>query len=206
MFPFRLFLITDRKLAGENWIEKVVTAVESGVPAIQLREKDLSPEELLQVASQLAERLRSQPVHLFVNSSVEIAKALGWNLHLSESKLSQISSARKILGNKVWIGVSTHSLEQARSAQAQGADYLLFGPVFETPSKKGFGPPQGLAKLEEVARQISIPVFAIGGITPEQAALCVEQGAHGVAVVSAILGVADPASAVVAFQRGLGEL
>ncbi|MBI4209129.1 MAG: thiamine phosphate synthase [Deltaproteobacteria bacterium] len=199
--PFRFLLVTDRKIGGGNWIDKIAIAVESGVPAVQLREKDLSSEELLRTASQLAEKLKSHPVHLFVNSDVEIAKALGWNLHLSESKISHISSARKILGGKMWIGASTHSLDQARSAQAQGADYLLFGPVFETPSKKQFGSPQGLAKLEEVAHQVSIPVFAVGGITPERALECRKNGAYGVAVISAILGASDIAAAVSAFQR-----
>ncbi len=202
--PFRFLLITDRELAGEKWVEKVAMAVAAGVRAIQLREKDLSSAGLLQAGLQLQNRLLLYPVHFFINSRVEVAKALKWHLHLPESG-TPVPEARERLGPKVWIGASTHSIDQAQQAQAQGVDYILFGPVFETPSKKMFGPPQGLTKLAEVARQISIPIFAVGGITPERASECIQNGAYGVAAISAVLGVSDIAAAVTAFRANMKE-
>ena len=99
-----------------------------------------------------------------------------------------------------------HSLDGAVRAKAAGADFVTFGPVFETPSKAAFGPPQGLHALNVVTSKMQIPVLAIGGITPENAALCLENGASGVALISAIVGAESIADRVAAFKAVLGEL
>src|SRR3990172_7243686 len=103
-------------------------------------------------------------------------------------RLTDVTSVRKISGGRFIIGVSTHNLIEAREAEAGGADFITFGPVFETPSKLAFGPPVGLRKLANATRELRIPVFAIGGIKIKDVKRVVENGARGIAVISAILG------------------
>ena len=103
------------------------------------------------------------------------------------------------------VGASVHTLEESIEAESAGADWLTFGPVYDTPSKRAYGPPQGLASLERVARAVRIPVVAIGGITPERVREVRAAGAHGVAAISAILAADDPAGAVRRFLDSLAH-
>lgn len=205
MLPFRFILVTDRNLSPHDWIDRIVGAVEAGVRAVQLREKDLSDGDCRQIALEWMRRLKSIPFHLFVNGRPGIARELGLHLHLPERGFS-IAEAREEIGDRRWIGASVHSLERAQRAESEGADFILFGPVFETDSKKMFGPPQGLGRLQEVTQQVSIPVFAIGGIAPDRASQCLQRGAYGVAAISAVFQAPHPEEVLSDFEKALGSL
>ncbi len=129
-----------------------------------------------------------------MNDQADIAAAVDADgVHLGQDDLP-IESARKLLGKKKIIGLSTHSREQARAAEAAGADYIGFGPLFSTATKDA-GPIQGMERLREVRAAVSIPILAIGGITLDRAASAMSAGADGIAVISAILLAPDIAAA-----------
>ena len=128
---------------------------------------------------------RGNKTRLLVNDRADVARAAGADgVHLTAHSLPA-DVVRDICGPEFLIGVSTHSLAEAQAARGSGADFVVFGPVFETESKRAFGPPQGLAKLRKVTRQLDgFPVLAIGGITLENAAECFAAGASGIAGIS----------------------
>ncbi len=152
---------------------------------IQIRERDLSTAVLAELVEEATRRVPSS-CRILVNDRLDVAFAAGASgVHLGEKSIS-VADAQRFLrergsAKELRIGASVHSLVAAMAAEAAGAAYLIFGPVFVTPSKIAFGPPQGLDKLAEVCRSVSLPVLAIGGITPENAAACFAQGARGVA-------------------------
>jgi thiamine-phosphate pyrophosphorylase len=114
-----------------------------------------------------------------------------------------VDDIRKVAGSRLRIGASVHSLEDAVDAELKGADWVTFGPVYETPSKRPYGPPQGLERLAAVTRGLRIPVIAIGGITPERVREVRQAGARGIAVISGILAAASPADATGRFLKAL---
>jgi len=116
-----------------------------------------------------------------------------------------VSALRAISPPGFLIGASVHAVDEARTAESDGADFLLFGPVYETPSKRRYGAPQGIAALERVTSAVGKPVFGVGGVTPARVAEVVRAGAAGVAVIGAILGAERPAYAVKAFLDALGH-
>jgi thiamine-phosphate pyrophosphorylase len=168
-------------------LEKIKEIAEAGVDWIQIRERDLSARELSEL---VGEAIRSVPVscRILVNDRLDVAcarRAAG--VHLRETSIS-VEDARRFVrecGPKhdFLVGVSVHSEQAARAAEAAGADYVLFGPVFETPSKAALGAPQGTAQLGAVCSDLSIPVLGIGGITPENVRECYERGVSGVAAI-----------------------
>jgi len=206
MIDFKLYLVTNRALCAFGTLETVVDrACGAGIRAVQLREKGLSGRALHGLALTMREVTRRRASRLFINDRADIALGVGADgVHCPESGLP-VRVARRVCPGAL-VGASAHSLERAAEAGAAGADFVLFGPVFPTPSKESFGEPQGLKALSVVARDAGVPVFAIGGITPENAALCLDQGAAGVGVVSAILSAKDVPAAVEAFRRSLGGL
>jgi thiamine-phosphate pyrophosphorylase len=206
MIDFRLYLVTDRAVCASGTLETVVDrACAAGVRAVQLREKDLSAKALHELAVKMRDVTRRRRSRLFINDRADIALGVGADgVHCPEGGLP-VRVTRRIFPEAL-VGASAHSLERAKEAAAAGADFVLFGPVFATPSKARFGKPQGLDALAIVARDAGVPVFAIGGITPENAHLCLEMGASGVGVISAILAAEDVPSAVEAFRRCLGGL
>jgi thiamine-phosphate pyrophosphorylase len=138
---------------------------------------------------------RRRDVPLLVNDRVDVALAAGADgVHLPGDSF-RVAEARALLGERALIGVSTHAPEEVAAAAAEGADFAVFGPVFETPSKAAYGAPQGLERLGAAVRAASLPVLAIGGMTPERATAARRIGAAGAAVVSAILAAPDPAAA-----------
>src|SRR5579862_1652696 len=191
-----LYLITDRTLTNGRPLEDIVhDACEGGVRMVQLREKDLPNRELYDLARTLRTITNQFGTKLLINGRIDIALAAEADgVHLPVNGVP-IAVARKAL-NKGIIGASTHSLTQAEKAQDDGADFITFGPIFSTPSKEKYGPALGLTVLKEITSKIKIPVFAIGGITPERAAECRAHGAHGVAVISAVMGAREVAVAV----------
>lgn len=185
---FRLLLVTDRHQTRGRPLSMVLQqAVNGGVPAIQLRERDLSTQDLLALAKEVQVMTASHSIPLLVNDRIDLVLALNAaGVHLRSNSMS-VSVARRLLGAQRLIGISTHALAEVRRANDEGADYVVLGPVFETPSKREFGPPLGLSVLEAACRASRIPVFAIGGISAARAQDARRAGAHGVAVIGAIL-------------------
>lgn len=187
---FRLYLITDRNLITHHlsFITALEDALKAGVKAVQLREKDLPTRELLEMAYRMRKLTRKYDALLFVNDRVDIALCVNADgVHLGQSSIP-VHAARKVLGRKSLIGVSTHSMEEALAAESEGADFITFGPVYATPSKLKYGGPVGVASLEKVTGKVSLPVFGIGGVKLDNARQVFGAGAFGVAVISGILG------------------
>lgn len=207
MVDFRFYLIGDRtRCAGRSLASALGQACRAGVHAVQIREKDLKTRDLLALTREVQEELGSLRPVLMINGNLEVAAACGaQGVHLPESGMP-VREAREALPPGTLIGRSTHGTESARAAEAEGADFVTFGPVYETPSKAGYGPPSGLRALAEAAGTVMIPVFALGGVTPGRTRACLEAGAHGVAAISAVLSQSDIPSAVSKFERALGSL
>jgi len=214
MIDFRLCLVTNRTYCQSTPrgntdtrtpLERAIaTACRSGVRAVQLREKDLDARDLFDVASDLRRITTQYACTFLVNERVDVALATAADgVHCPELGFPP-EAARKILGAAAVIGVSCHSLEAVQRAESSGADLAFYGPVFPTRSKSGT--PTGLDALHEVCTRVAMPVFAIGGITPEHSARCMEAGASGVAVVSALLGAKDIGASVRAFEEAIGHL
>ncbi|MGC4099043.1 MAG: thiamine phosphate synthase [Nitrospira sp.] len=201
---FRLLLVTDRTQSGGRPLPVLIRqAVDAGLSAVQLRERDLSTGELLPLAREVQAITAAHAVPLLVNDRVDLMMALNLHgVHLRSDSLPSLS-VRQLIGSRGLIGVSTHSVEDVRRANQNGADYVVFGPVFETASKRSFGPPLGLDLLAESCRQSAIPVFAIGGITCERVRGVRRAGAHGVAVIGALLTRDDIDDAVREFNDAL---
>jgi thiamine-phosphate pyrophosphorylase len=163
----------------------VRAVVEAEVVLLQIREKSLPARVLYELATRAAEITRGSKTRLLVNDRADIARAAGADgVHLTSQSLPA-GVVRRTFGSEFLIGVSTHSLDEARAARDGGADFVVFGPVFDTESKRGFGAPQGLDKLRQVADELrGFPVLAIGGISLENAGACFDAGASGVAAIS----------------------
>lgn len=162
-------------------------AAAAGVAWIQIREKDLVGRELASLVKLAVADTRGTSARVLVNDRLDVALAANASgIHLGESSmpLKAVAEWGRNSGRIGFqIGLSCHSLEAARSAVHAGADYIFFGPVFPTPSKAAFGPPQGIEKLRDVCTSVGIPVIAIGGITFENARECIDAGAAGIAAI-----------------------
>ena len=182
---FDLYLITDRHhTGGRPLLEVLSRAFEAGVMAIQIREKDLGGRELLSLASSIRSSIPG--ARLFVNDRVDVALAASAHgVHLGQQGIP-VRAVRERFRD-ILIGASTHSLDEALRAEEEGADFVTFGPVFYTPSKAPYGPPLGVERLKKVTERVGIPVFAIGGIKRENVKEVIDAGAHGVALISAIM-------------------
>jgi len=189
---FDLYLVTDRKLTqGRDLLALLEQALDGGVKAIQLREKDLDGRALFELAEKLAVLCQNYRAQLYINDRIDVALAVdAAGVQLGKNSLT-IETARDLLGAEKAIGYSTHSLAEARAAERSGADFILFGPVYFTPSKVSYGAPQGLAPLREILKSVALPVYAIGGINPENLEEIKDTGVRGVALISAIIGAAD---------------
>lgn len=193
---FDLYLVTDRKLThGRDLLWVLERALDGGVRAVQLREKDLSGKELLGLAERVSQLCHRYQAQLFINDRVDVALAVdAAGVHLGETSMP-VPFARSLLGAQRIIGVSTHSLEGACQAEREGADFIVFGPVYFTPSKADFGAPQGLSALKNIVDNISPAVYAIGGIKQENLAETQKVGGRGVALIAAIMSADDPTQA-----------
>ncbi len=188
MTSFRLCYITDRKgLPAETGLEsgvlagRIVEAIRAGTDLIQIREKDLTTRELAGLVESSLGAARSTPTRVVVNDRLDVALGLSASgVHLGQESLPP-ELVRRLVPRDFLVGVSCHSLEEAHNAESAGADYVLLGPIFETPTKTAFGPPLGLDALRAVASRLKLPVLALGGITVERLRSCLEAGAAGVA-------------------------
>jgi thiamine-phosphate pyrophosphorylase len=203
---FSLYLVSDRSaLPATSLQDAVESCLAAGLKAVQLREKDLAVRDLLGLAHALRDSTRRHGARLLINDRADVALAVGADGVQRAGTSLPVSALRAISPPGFLIGASVHDIDEARVAAAEGADFLLFGPVYDTPSKRQYGPPQGLAALEKVSAAVNTPVLGVGGVTPERVGEVTRAGAAGVAVIGAILGSERPADAVKAFLDVLGR-
>ncbi len=215
-----LCYVTDRHSLPEiksaeqrkTLLSKIEGVAAAGVDWIQIREKDLSgidcsflTRKALQRAARFSES-KTVPARILVNDRVDVAiSECAGGVHLGEKSLPLEEAIRLVdsrAGSRDFlIGASCHSLEDAKSAAAGGADYLFFGPVFATPSKAALGAPQGVERLAEVCRAVSIPVLAIGGVTLENFSACLAAGASGIAAIRLFQDASDLSSLVQSLRK-----
>jgi thiamine-phosphate pyrophosphorylase len=205
---FKLYLITDRRVVKSGDLfgacEAALSAAPPGAVALQLREKDLPARELYKLALRLREICTRAGAPLIVNDRVDVAIAANADgVHLPFDSIG-VSMARKLLGPDRLIGVSSHSPPDVAGATREGADFAVFGPVFDPISKPATGPAWGASGLEAACSAGAIPVFALGGVTPERAReLFTSAGPAGVASIGAIFGVDSPAAATAAMLSAI---
>ena len=204
--------LSEARKAQETLLSKIEAAAAAGVDWIQIREKDLSGRDcglLTREALQRAARSTSSnaaPTRILVNDRQDVALSeRAGGVHLGEDSVPLLEAKRlanaQAQGQDFLIGVSCHSLEAARSPASARANYLFFGPVFATPSKAAFGAPQGLDRLAEVCRAVSIPVLAIGGIALANASDCLAAGASGIAAIRLFQDARDMSSLVQSLRK-----
>jgi thiamine-phosphate pyrophosphorylase len=203
---FSLYLVTDRSAPLATSLQDAVeSCLAAGLKAVQLREKDMAVRDLLGLAHTLRDSTRRHGAKLLITDRADVALAVGADGVQRAGTSLPVSALRAISPPGFLIGASVHAVDEARAAESAGADFLLFGPVYDTPSKRQYGPPQGLAALGQVSSAVSAPVFGVGGVTPERVAEVMRTGAAGVAVIGAILAAERPADAVKAFLDALGR-
>ena len=202
MFDYSLYLVTDRRLSlGRSTVEVVAAAVSGGVTCVQLREKHCSTREFLDEARRVRELLVGTGVPLIINDRLDVALAVAADgVHLGQNDM-HISDARRLVGERLVIGISAESVADAIRAEAEGADYIGVSPVFTTPTKMDTAPPLGLEGLREIRRAVSLPLVAIGSIRHDNAAEVLRAGADGLAVVSAIVSAPCPRTAAAALRQ-----
>ncbi len=190
-------MITDRTQTLDRSLEEVIDAsLHGGARAFQLREKDLEGRELTALAERLLRLIRPAGGRLLINDRIDVTLAVGAaGAHLSRRGFPP-AVARRLLGPARLLGVSCHSVAEAEEAQDGGADFILLGPIFFTPSKASYGPPLGLELFRQVRPRIRLPLFAIGGINAANREEVLAAGADGVAVISAVMTAPDVSAAV----------
>lgn len=201
--PAPLLLITDRTQNPRPLIETVAAALEGGCRWIMLREKDLPPDELLDLARQISALTSASGATLSINSDVAAAKALKAGLHLPAN--GSALSARATLGPAALIGKSAHSLDEIEKALDTGADYVTLSPIFASASKPGYGPALGIEGLRKAAARLQIPIVALAGIEASNAGACIKEGADAVAIMGGVMRAEYPAAEVRALLAALRQ-
>jgi thiamine-phosphate pyrophosphorylase len=180
-------------------IDYISRAIAAGIDMIQIRERDLSARDLLSVTDVARSMADSRGALIFVNDRSDVAACAGIGVHLTARSMTP-DVIRRSFGPSMLTGVSTHSLEEAEAAERNGAHFVVFGPVFETESKRIYGPPVGLAALGEVTVRVKIPVLAIGGINLSNFREALDRGAAGIAGISLFARSEDLGSVVRAIK------
>ena len=200
----RLCVITDPALGrGLSHVDLAQRAIEGGASMIQLRDTSADPRQLLPQAREIATLCRERAVPFIVNDRLDLALAAGADgVHLGQDDLPP-KVARAVLGSEKFLGVSTHSLDQAIQATEDGADYLGIGPIFATSTKATGYEPLGCAMIRQLRARIDLPLIAIGGITLDNVGEVIRTGAAGVAVISAVVGADDIVAAARAFLAAI---
>ncbi len=195
-----LYVITDLKAQkGRSHLDVLTEALRGGAAVVQLRDKEASRETLVTLGKALRKVCDRFGAFLIVNDRIDVAMATEADgLHLGQEDLP-LQKARRQLGHGKLLGVSTHSLAQAKRALEEGADYIGVGPIFTTPTKPDY-PPVGVELVREVRENVKVPFFAIGGITLYNATAVLFAGADSVAVVRAVVGQEDVCGAAKKFK------
>lgn len=195
-----LLYVTPEEVPVRDLVRRAIESARGGVSAVILRRKTSSWWEFSELVRHFRDNVpRGLP--WLVNRRMDFAMDGGaMGLHLPETH-PPLSRIRQWMGEGSLVGVSVHSPAAAQEAVREGADYLIAGPVFDTPSKRPFGPPLGLARLGEIIRSVSVPVFAIGGIGPDEAPMVRASGASGMVVMGALSYAPDPVAAAYALRK-----
>jgi thiamine-phosphate pyrophosphorylase len=198
----RLYVLLTASLCRGNPLEVARAAIAGGADCIQVREKEMPDRALVELARRARELTLATGALLMVNDRPDVAAAVGADgVHLGQHDLP-VADARRVLPAGAIVGKSTHSLDQARAAVGEGADYISLGPIFPSTTKDA-GPPLGLEWFRQAAAEISLPHLAVGGITLQNVGALVAAGCRRVAVCSAVIAAADPAAAAAAIKRQL---
>ena len=203
--PFRLMVITDSRLCIGDLNSRLKELYQSGVKAVQLREKSSPATSILEFAVRANISASKYDSLLIINDRLDIALLSGCSSVHSPAMGIPNKEIKKYIKNSI-SGKSVHSESDAKKAQKEGYDYLLFGPVFRTPAKIKFGNPQGLAKLKKVCSAVKIPVFAVGGINPARVSKCLNAGAYGVAGIRDFMTTKNVKARISNYRKVLGSL
>ncbi len=208
--PFSLYLITDRKLATDGLAaacEEVLAAARMypRFVAVQLREKDLTGRELLALARELRRICTAHGALLLISERIDVALACNADgVHLPATSFA-VRDARELLGKSKLIGVSTHTIAEVEAANRAGADFVVFGPVYDPISKSASGPATGVEALRMACEASDIPVYALGGITPGRIAELSDCEVAGVAAIGSVFGTPAPADATRALLQAISD-
>ncbi|MDE0314371.1 MAG: thiamine phosphate synthase [Candidatus Poribacteria bacterium] len=194
MIDFKLYVITNRHLCAPKPLLTVASEIlDVGVRAIQMREKDLDDVDLYELAKPISELCKTNNAHLFINTNTKVAMDVGAaGIHLPDSGVS-VDYVKAQSESNFLIGCSIHGIDAAKKRKTEGADFVTYSPIYPTESKPGYGPAVGVENLEKLAKQVNLPVFALGGITPARVGECLRAGASGIAVMSGIMSPIDAA-------------
>ena len=185
-------------------IDFINRAVAAGVDMVQVRERDLPARDIAYLAETVAKSARLAGARVLVNDRADIAACAADGVHLTTRSLTA-GVVRRAFGSELLVGVSTHNLDEASAAERGGADFIVFGPIFETASKEAYGEPVGVEALAETAARLSIPVLALGGITLSNFQQTLDAGAAGVAGISIFAEAPDLAKLVNTIKRNDGK-
>ncbi len=199
---YSLYLVTDRSLSRGRSSEDIVgAAVRGGVTCVQLREKNCTTREFVKQARSLQLVLHRHKIPLIINDRLDVALAIGADgVHLGQSDM-HIGDARRLVGDKMIIGISAENLGDAIMAEQEGADYIGISPVFATGTKVDTATPLGLEGIRRIRRAVKIPLVGIGGVNASNVGDIIRAGADGIAVVSAIVSAACPETAAAELKK-----
>ena len=200
----RLYVLISSNITKKSVKETARLVIDGGADAVQLREKTISDRKFISLAREVRDITTKRGSLLIINDRVHVVRKVNADgIHLGQQDMSALE-ARNIIGDEKIIGVSTHSITQARQAQKDGADYIAIGPIYPT-STKGHEPSVGIEIIHEISEAVSIPIIAIGAITLENLDEVLKAGASRIAVCSAIIGSKDIYSSTRQFKEKLGE-
>ncbi len=208
--PFSLYLITDRRLAKSGIVAACEEALAAARPyrlgiAVQLREKDLAARELYALAREMRTVCTRHGAMLLVNDRIDVALAVDADgVHLPADSIDA-ADARCLLGRFKLIGISTHTVDEVKAAAQSGADFVVFGPVYDPISKSAYGPATGIEGLGRACAAGDIPVYALGGITADRIPEIRTTDAAGVAVIGSVFGASSPGEAIKPILSALSQ-
>ena len=198
----RLYVLISSNITTKSVTETARLVIDGGADAIQLREKTISDREFISLAGEVRDITTKRGSLLIINDRVHVAREINADgVHLGQQDMS-VLEARDIIGNEKIIGVSTHSIIQARQAQKDGADYIAIGPIYPTKTK-GYEPSIGIEIIQKISGAVNIPIIAIGAITLENLEEVLQAGASRIAVCSAIISAQDILSTTRQFKDKL---
>jgi thiamine-phosphate pyrophosphorylase len=204
LYRIRLYVLISSSIATKSVKETARLVIDGGADTIQLREKTISDSEFISLAGEVRDITTKRGSLLIINDRVHVAREINADgVHLGQQDMS-VLDARDIIGHEKVIGVSTHSVVQARQAQKDGADYIAIGPIYPTRTKD-YEPSVGIQIIREISNTVNIPIIAIGAITLENLDEVLSAGASRIAVCSAIIGSKDIYSSTSQFKEKLNE-